>query len=71
MSTRKTAQEKQAKFRSQLRSRGLREIKAWVPEDVQKRVVSAVAQGQFESQTAAYADAIVRAFGTGVTQPGN
>ena len=60
---RKPGRQKQAEWRNAQRSRGLREITAWVPEGVREVVQQCVQEGRFESQAAAYAHAIERIFG--------
>jgi hypothetical protein len=67
---REPGQKRQAKFRDSLRSRGLREIKTWVPELTLQLVAKSVSEGRFESLAAAYADAIVRAYGQETKQTG-
>jgi hypothetical protein len=59
---RKPGRVRQAEWRQSLRSRGLREIKAWVPEPVVKIIETQVREGRFESQAQAYAHAIERTF---------
>jgi hypothetical protein len=70
MAGREPAHVRQAKFRASLRSKGLREVKVWLPEEVLRHVASSVAEGRFESQTAAFADAIVRAYGQEIKRTG-
>jgi hypothetical protein len=62
MNARKPGRQRQAEFRRSLRSRGLREVKTWVPEQILQVVAKSVSEGRFESQAAAYAHAIERTF---------